>query len=285
MKTKEWLAAGFCCLAWTAPAAAQARSVEVVADLRDLSYRYRFENDSSFDTATLVPHFFEQRYDRDGAELAIRAHYRLLSRRMTTAVSFAPAGSGFGSDFDTFFQPDGDVVMSGTAGEVTLASLGFEQSISVLDRRGIGVAVRYAWRRDRADFMPASRIVSHTQPPSRADEFTTDREMTTSQTFEVGAEASFVRHAGKWSVEGSAHLSPAMRARLLVRLPDKYPDRDIVFTAPGWNAGGSARLTRRIGRLMAGVWVSADKSGSYRPSAQYGRETLAAGISIGAGRL
>src|SRR5688572_5167106 len=76
--------------------------VEVLAGVESLGYRYRFENDSSFDTAFLVPHFFEQRYELVAPQFGARARYRLWNREMLTTVLVTPESKGFGSDFDTF---------------------------------------------------------------------------------------------------------------------------------------------------------------------------------------
>jgi hypothetical protein len=254
-------------------ALAQAPSIEASASQRRLHYDYRFENDSSFDTPFLVPHFFEQHYEVSGPELAVTARYG--RGRLATTVSFAPEASATGSDFDTFFQPDGDVATSGTDGGVLLTSLGIRQSISLVEREEWDAAVTFEWRRDTAEFLPADRVVTHTQPPSTTREFITDRETTTSQVFGAGVEARWHRRGLAVAVYGS----PAMRARLLVLLPDKYPGRDIVFTALSWTAGARATYVRPIGPIEAGVWISGDASRPYRNSARYARSAVAAGLS------
>ena len=255
---------------------AQEPSVEVTAGRRQLDYSYRFENDSSFDTPFLVPHFFEQKYEVTGWEVTARARYHLFGRPAATAVSFAPDRPAFGSDFDTFFQPDGDIATSGTAGGVDLVGFGIEQTLGLLERERLSLATRLAWRRDRADFHPADRVVTHTQPPSETREWTSDRERTVSNVFETGFEARWRR--GRLHV--TTHASPVILARLLVQLPDKYPGRDIRFDALSWGIGGRAQLTKRIGPVTAGLWVSAEKAGSYRSSARYGRTVLAGGVTV-----
>lgn len=176
--------------------------VEASAGVERLTYRYRFDNDSSFDTPFLVPHFFEQRYERTAPQLALRARYRLLSHAMRTGVSFTPESEAFGSDFDTFFQPDGNIAKSGTAGDVRLATVRLDHAIGVFARQDVELAVVFGWQRDRADFLPADRVVTHTQPPSETREFITDRERTVSQTFEVGAEGVLRTAVGKNGFHG-----------------------------------------------------------------------------------
>lgn len=261
-----------------------AAAVEAAAGVERLTYRYRFDNASSFDTPFLVPHFFEQRYRRSAPRLALRARYRLLAHTMRTGLSFTPESDAFGSDFDTFFQPGGDIATSGTAGNVRLASVRLDHAIGVFARNDVEIAVVLGWQRDRADFLPADRVVSHTQPPSETREFITDRERTVSQTFEVGAEGVVRTGVGKsWRVEAVARLHPAVRARLLVQLPDKYPGRDIVFTAAAWGGSGRVSLTRRFGRVDAGAWISVEQGGSYRRGAEFDRNAAAAGLIIASG--
>lgn len=255
----------------------QEAGVEVSAGRERVDYAYRFENDSSLDTPFLVPHFFEQRYEATRWVLSAKARYSLFGQRLATTVSFAPERAAFGSDFDTFFQPSGDIATSGTAGGVDLMGFGIEQSISLLARERGSLALRVAWRRERAEFHPADRVVTHTQPPSETREWTTDRETTVSQTFEAGVEGAWRR--GGLTI--GAHASPAINARLLTLLPDKYPGREIIFYAAGWGVGGRAAFTQPLGPVTAGVWIAGEKAGSYRESARYSRSAIAAGLSLG----
>jgi hypothetical protein len=274
--------------AWL-PAAAAAQAapgVDVFAGVERLEYRYRFHNDSSFDTSFLVPHFFEQRYERTAPLFGARGRYTFLSRPMTTEVSLVVEREAFGSDFDTFFQPGGDRATSGTAGGVDLASLRVEHVARVFAAEMFHAGVVVAWRRDRADFRPADRVVTHTRPPSETREFTTDRERTVSQTFEVGVEgavATLLDDGEKWLLEARARLMPAVRARLLTELPDKYPGRDIVFTALGWSGSGTITVTRQFGGAAAAVWIGIEQAGEYRDTAQFERTAVTAGGSIAFG--
>jgi hypothetical protein len=255
--------------------------IEAVAGVERVDYRYRFHNDSRFDTAGLVPHFFEQRYERTGPLFGARGLYTVLSRAMTTAVTVSAEREGFGSDFDTFLQPDGDRVVSGTAGGVSLGSFRIEHTVGLIRREAFRAAMVFGWRRDRADFHPADRIVTHTQPPSETREFTTDRERTVSQTFEVGVEGVVgAPIGGGWKVEASARLVPALRARLLTQLPDKYPGRDIVFSAAGWSGSGRIDVMRAAGQMDVGAWISIEQAGSYRKTAEFDRTAAAIGLLI-----
>jgi hypothetical protein len=86
-------------------------------------------------------------------------------------------------------------------------------------------------------------------------------------------------------MEAHARLVPAVRARLLTQLPDKYPGRDIVFTALAWSGSGRVAVTRRFGRVSAGAWVSIEQGGSYRRAAEFDRNAVSVGGSIGFGSL
>lgn len=267
------------------PSAASAQDepgVEVTTGIRRLHYSYRFENDSSFDTPFLVPHFFEQRYEVTSPEVGLRARYRVKGQTWSTTVSFMPERRAFGSDFDTFFQPEGDIATSGTAGDVDLMGLAIAQTIPFVSRDRWSLALRIAWRRDRADYLPADRVVTHTQPPSETREWITDGERTVSRTFESGAAVAWQPAIdGRWSLDFSAYVSPTIHARLLTQLPQKYPGRDIVFDALAWSVGGNVSLSRPVGPFTAGAWMSVEKAGSYRRSARFNRTAVAGGISVG----
>ena len=121
------------------PPAPPAVEVSAGVDTRRDRFAYRFENDSSFDTTELVPHFFRQSYVADNPWLTVRAAFPVGRQRWTAAVAFTPETVTFGDDFDTFFQPDGDVVTSGTAGDVALRLWG--AAVRVVGGRGPGGAV------------------------------------------------------------------------------------------------------------------------------------------------
>lgn len=203
---------------------------------------------------------------------------------MATAFSFTPETRSFGSDFDTFFQPSGDRATSGTSGDVDLLGWRAEQHIVLGETRGAVFGLFFGYQRDRANFLPADRVVTHTQPPSETREFITDRERTVSQTFEVGATGSIrAPVANGWEVEAEARLVPAIRARLLTQLPDKYPGKDIVFTAVAWSGSGRIAVTRAFGKVAVALWARIEQGGGYRASAEFERNAISAGGSIAFG--
>jgi hypothetical protein len=140
------------------------------------SYWYRFENDSSLETPQLVPHFFRQSYDADNPWLVVQARYPVARQSWRTEFAMTPEVVAYGDDFDTFFQPDGDVVTVGTAGDVSLRSLRFAQRFLAVEQGPVVLFGSYVYRRDRAEFHPADRVVTHTKPPSESREYITTRE-------------------------------------------------------------------------------------------------------------
>jgi hypothetical protein len=93
--------------------------------------RYHFTDASNFDTPGLVPHFFEQAYDASNTWLSVAADYRLAGATARTEAAFTPRVSTSGSDLDTFFDPSGDVIVSGTDGLVSLGSVAFSERLGI----------------------------------------------------------------------------------------------------------------------------------------------------------
>ena len=262
-------------------------AVELSAGLetRRDRFAYRFENDSSFDTTGLVPHFFRQSYVADNPWLTVRAAFPVGRQRWTAAVAFTPETVTFGDDFDTFFQPDGDVVTSGTAGDVSLRS--WRASLRFVDTGGQGAAfrLRYEYRRDRSRFHPADRVVTHARPPSETREFITTRETTVSETHEILIGLALARPIGRrWRVDAGVEIAPTAIARLTTRLPDKYPGRDIVFSA----IAASARVQGSL--AVTGDWWFAEVAGdagrawSWLSDRRFTREGLGASVRVGVRR-
>ena len=251
-------------------------------ELRRDRFHYRFENPSSFDTAELVPHFFRQSYVADTPWIVVRARYGVGRQHWATEVAITPDRVTFGDDFDTFRQPGGDVVTSGTRGDVSLRAWRIAQRLVDTGSAYVRLRVGYVYRRDRARFHPADRVVTHTRPPSETRTFITTRETTIAETHELrfGLERIW-RGGAAWALHASVEGAPALVARLTTRLPDKYPGRDIVFVA----LGGSAAL--RVG--IAGTWrrwtveASADgeRAWSYLGGREFGRTGLGASARAG----
>ena len=84
--------------------------------------RYTFGNPSNIDTDFPVPHSFTQRYVADNQWVFGSARYAVRGDVMTTEFAITPERQTPGSDLDTFYDPNNDVVVSGTAGQVMLQS-------------------------------------------------------------------------------------------------------------------------------------------------------------------
>jgi hypothetical protein len=210
-----------------APQAGLALAVEARAE----SLRYRFENPSSFDTAELVPHFFEQTYDTGNVWVGGRAGYALFGRAAETRVSFTPQITTRADDFDTFFQPDGNIVVTGTTGNASLRAWQISQRIVTGGSSGLSFGLGYTYRGDSARYHEGTRITTMTAPPSERRELVTTREYASSQLHQVVWSARWVPGPSNWTL--SVDASPFTFGRLAIELPDKYPGRTIRFYARG----------------------------------------------------
>jgi hypothetical protein len=259
-----------------------AQTVELAVDYerRYDRYTYRFENPSRFDTAALVPHFFEQRYVADNNWLRATAGYRVGTTRLETRIAIAPSIVTTADDFDTFFQPSGDVVVAGTAGDATLSSLRLRQRVFLSSGRRFGLHAVYAYSRDRARYHEGNKLVTHTLPPSADRSVVTTRETTWSDVheFHVGVEAG--RGLGRWRLTGHAAAGPGI-AQLTVQLPDKYPGVDLRFRAAIVNLTTGASLQRPVGPLVLRTAIDYALPWSMRGASILRRSPI--GVSIGLG--
>ena len=259
------------------PAVAWSLSIERRTE-RDV---YHFDSPSTFDSPTALPHVFEQRYRSSNTWLRAGARYRLFGAGAQTVVGLTPRIQTSGSDIDTFFLPSGDVATSGTDGGVSLRAFAVAERLDLAGWRGIRLGVVLEYRRTRADFLPADRVVAHTQPPSVTREFTTDQETTISQVFGSGltADAS-VPLGGSWRMRAGADYLPTVRGWLDTRLPQKDPGVDIVAEALNFGARGRLEFARHWARLEAGVGVEAGGVWRYRKAAHYGERVAAIGVFV-----
>jgi len=241
--------------------------------------RYHFTNDSTFDTTALVPHFFEQKYDASNTWLVIAADYGLGGARARTEVAWAPRRVGAGSDLDTFFDPTGDVIVSGTDGTVTMGSIALSQRFGIRPWHAWTLGVSLGYRRSRADFPPDFVNVTHTLPASSSRTFTTDRETTWSQVIESGFTADADWPIGaRWRATLSTDALPITRGRLTISLPDKYPGMDINAEALSFGAHVRATIERVTGRCVVGGGATFSGAWSYGRASSYSEH--AAGVTI-----
>ncbi len=242
--------------------------------------RYTFENPSNFNTKFLVPHSFTQSYDASGSWVTARISYPIRGDRFITEFSLAPTRQASGSDFDTFHNPDGDVIVYGTDGDVKRHAfrLGHWSETQLF---GLPWRVGYRYRRDESDFLPTDRIITHTLPVSEARSPTFGRETTISELHEIPIEVSRESAvAPAWMLRISGTVAPLVWGRLTTILPDKYPDRDIVFDGRAVGYGGGIELRRRGERTAVHVSVRYARTWSPSDAQQITLNTLVFAVAI-----
>ena len=246
------------------------------------SFRYRFENPSRFNTTDTVPHFFEQHYDVSHSWLSGRARYRFAGRAWETAAGIAPSATGVGSDYDTFFNPDGNVIVYGTTADTSALSLIASQTVELGAVSGFRARIGYTYRRDRTIFHDSLSTTTQTLPASQSGFWNTGRETTISETHEVrvGVTRDWAI-GGPWRVSLLADVSPATLARLTTLLQDKYPDQPIVFIAKAYTLDAAAWLDYRRGPLTIDVHGRYSGGRSYTTDSLFQRQGWALGVSIG----
>lgn len=215
------------------------------------SLRYRFDNPSTFDTSELVPHFFEQTYDTRNTWLGARVTHPLFGRVAVARASVTPQATRRADDFDTFFQPDGNVIVSGTTGNASIRSWRLEERVALRHAGAVSLGVAVAYRHDHARFHDGTGIVRMTAPPSETRRLVTTREFVTSRMIQSSVFATTTR--GTFSI--TSDVVPIAAARLTVDLPDKYPGRLLRFGGRYSAAALELRYARRIGqvRMRAGI--------------------------------
>jgi hypothetical protein len=260
--------------------------VAVAWEARRDRHQYRFDYPSRFDTPFTVPHVVRQDYDADNHWLVARAGFRAAARRWTSEAAVAFWGSGVGQDYDTFWQPDGDVVVYGTTAETAQRSFRVAQRVELGTVAGLTTNLGYVYRRDRARFVPSDSITRHSRPPSETRAFNAARETTFSDVHDVLVGVSRRVSAGqRWTLTIAAEASPLTTARLNTVLPDKYPGRDIVLVARAFSAAPSVALSVGRGRLRASARVDYARSWPYGRANRFTRDWLGVSVIVGfAGR-
>jgi hypothetical protein len=267
-----------CVLVCVHPASAQ--SVSLGVGLERDRFTYHFDNRSSFDTAELVPHFFEQRYVADNLWLAgvLRYHAGI---DWETSGGVTPRRTGTGDDYDSFFNPDGTVIVSGTTGGIAIRSWRLGQR-AVAGRSGpIAVVTGYRLRVDNADWQLGHSTTTRNGVLVDAHD-TVDREYTRSAMHQISTGLQIRSAEGRrWQTRVDAELSPAVIGRLLIQLPDKYPGRDLVFLSKGGAAAVALSISHRRSPVPFTLAADVLRTWSYRSTAQLSRNTIAIRVTIG----
>jgi hypothetical protein len=253
--------------------------VAVGIEARRDRFTYHFDNPSSIDTPFLVPHFFEQRYVADNVWLMGSASY-VAGIRWETTAGITPQRTSTGDDYDTFFNPDGTVFVSGTTGGISIRSLRVSQRGEVARRGAAALVSGYRLRLDRSDFHLGHKTVTRNGVLIEASDVTT-RETTSSQLHELlfGLTAAFDLR-NRWGVSVDTEVAPVALGRLLVRLPDKYPGQDLVFLATVGTASSRATLTRRFDNWALAFSLDGGGTWSYRSTAALSRRVLGVRVAV-----
>jgi hypothetical protein len=227
------------------------------------SLRYRFDNPSTFDTPALVPHFFEQTYDTRNIWLGARVTHPLFGRTAVARASLTPQATRAADDFDTFFQPDGNVIVSGTTGNASIRSWRLEERVALRPAGPVSLGFAFAYRHDRARFHEGTGIVRMTTPPSETRRAVTTREFVTSRMAQGTVFATATR--GAFSI--TSDVVPIAAARLTIDLPDKYPGRLLRFGSRYSAAALELRYARRIGQVRMGAGIRSHATWPWRNTA------------------
>jgi len=245
---------------------------------------YGFENPSNIDTPFLVAHRFDQTYVVDNQWFVVTARYPLFGDTMRTEFGVTPERTTTASDFDTFYDPNNDVVVSGTSGDVSMHSIRFGHW-SEAKLWGVPMYVGYLYRRDVSDFAPADRVVTHTNPPSVTRTPVTTHEMTISrmQELPIGGSTQF-EIAPHWLLTAGGDVSPITNARLTTILPEKYPGQEIVFEATVAAVTGRMQLDWQRAAWPVTITFSYGRTFNYQSASQFSRDALQVGVRVGLNR-
>jgi hypothetical protein len=243
-------------------------------------FTYHFDNPSSADTPFLVPHFFEQTYNADNIWLIGRVRYPAAGIRWETFGGVTPSRDSTGDDFDTFFNPDGTTIVSGTTGGISIKSWRIGQRAEVARRGSAAVFTGYRLRVDRSDFQLGHKTVTRNGFLVEATDVTT-RETTSSQLHEVLTGLTLALPLGrKWGLVIDTEIAPIAVGRLLVQLPDKYPGQDLVFLAKVATSTSHFTLARRTDTWGLAFVLDSGWTWSYRTTAALKRRVAAFGIVL-----
>jgi hypothetical protein len=260
------------------PAAAQSFSVGVEAAYD--RFTYHFENPSSFDTPQNVPHFFEQSYVADNLWLVATARYT-AGVAWETSGGVTPQRALPATDFDTFFDPDGTVVVSGTSGDAEIHSFRVSQRAELGHAGPVAFAAGYALRYDHANFLVGHKVIIRNGQVIQAFDVTTP-EMTSSivQDFFFGVKAA--RQVGTgWRMTVGGETAPTTTGRLAIELPEKYPGTTFVFVANAVTASGRLAFGRAATRHPIELTFEGLRSWGYSSAKSLSRDRVSARFVIG----
>ena len=269
------------CLLSAAPASAQEPTgISIAYERTRDRFHYTFKNPSSLGTEELIPHEFTQTYWADNQWLVLRGRFRAGSRALETEVAATPQVSTRGDDYDTFFEPSGNVVVTGTTGGISMRSWRVHQMIELAQNAGVVWSVGYQYRQDRSEFHPGLKSTRTSQPPSFEEFWIYTRETTISRNYGVIVRPQRTWAAETWRVTIDADVLPLMTARLTTLLPDKYPGRTIVFSALAVSLEPHVQLVLGHARPIT-ILLGYNRTLSYLKSREFVRQAIKISAGVG----
>jgi hypothetical protein len=268
-----------CTSALAARTAAAQVDVEVGAEVARDRSNWHFDNPSTYDTAALVPHYFEQRYTFDNLWLTGSAGYRAGVDWRTT-VGVTPVRTALATDYDTFFDPDGTVWTSGTTGDATMHAFRVSQELDLGRAGPLHLSGGYRWRMELADFLAGDKSDTRNGVVVSRSIVTT-REYTRGQTHALFIAATADRTLSPgWRLEGRGEVAPAAVNRLAIELPDKYPGQTILFQTTNLSMEGRAALVHTGATWHLTLALHAASTFNYYATQTLDRHSVAVGVSL-----
>ena len=239
--------------------------------------------DQSLRGKELAPHEFVQTYTVDNQWGLIRGRYSLLGIDMESEAGITPQKTNHASDVDTFFQPDGNVVSSGTTGNASMLSYKFSQRAWLLDVKGTRIGGGYKYQRNRSDFQFGYSFETQTKPPSQIVERLPIPETTSARIheFDVGFQHRWnLSHAVRFT--GEVYVSPAAVRFLSTLLPVKYPGQDIVSSSVSYGVAPRIAVASQAGKVPLEISAHYGRYFTYGQSG-FWRELLGFEVRFGWG--
>ncbi|MBI4486033.1 MAG: hypothetical protein HY655_08490, partial [Acidobacteria bacterium] len=198
-----------------------------------------------------------------------------------TSGGLTPQRLSTADDYDTFFNPDGTVMVSGTTGGASVRAFRFSQLAEAGRIGPLRLVTGYRFRLDRTVFHLGHKTVTRNAALVEALDVTT-RETTSSQQHAILArvEANSVLR-DKWRLSIAGDLAPVALGRLLIQLPDKYPGRDLVYLAKVGTGSAQVMVARTFRQWTLAISADAGTTWSYRRTARLHHQSTGAQVSVG----
>jgi hypothetical protein len=244
--------------------------------------RFEFHNPVASSGSALIPHRFVQTYTTDNQWGTLRGRYLVLGIPWETEFGATPSRTNYGDDYDTTFDPSGDVSVAGTFGNVSMRSYRFLQRAALSKAKGIVFSAAYDYHLDRSQFQFGNSFETHTQPPSSVYEKLPIQETTRSRfhRIELGGRRDW-NLSPRCRLIAEANLAPVTLAYLSVILPAKYPGEELVFLAKAFGVSSRLALLWVTGSFPIELYADYGRDWNYGSSNEVRREFFALGLRLG----